>query len=65
MHIIAPLIQQMPINDLIEVLLYVMSSALSIILIVFSITAYQKRCVKRLKYAIVAFSLFAGFLIYE
>lgn len=65
MHIIAPLIQQMPINDLLEVLLYVMGSALFIILIVFSITAYQKSGVKRLKYAIVVFSLFAGFLIYE
>ncbi|HEX9317544.1 MAG TPA: hypothetical protein VF884_01280 [Nitrososphaeraceae archaeon] len=55
----------MPINDLIEMLLYFVGSGLSAVLIALSISAYRKSGLKKLQYAIIAFSLFCGFLIYE
>ena len=65
MLIIGPLIHQIPITDLIEILLYVLGSVLSAVLVALSISAYLKTGLKRLRYAILAFSLFCGFLIYE
>ena len=65
MFIFGPLIQQMPISDLIEILLYVVGALLSAFLIALSISAYLKSGIKKLKYAIIAFSLFCAFLIYE
>ena len=65
MFIIGPLIHQIPISDLIEILLYVLGSVLSVVLVALSISAYLKSGLKRLRYAILAFSLFCGFLIYE
>jgi hypothetical protein len=63
--IIEVLIHQIPISDLIEILLYVLGSILSVILVKLSVSAYLKSGLKRLRYAIFAFSLFCGFLIYE
>ena len=63
--IIEVLIHQIPISDLIEILLYVLGSVLSVVLVALSISAYLKSGLKRLRYAILAFSLFCGFLIYE
>src|SRR5437867_10700762 len=65
MHFIEPLIQQIPINDVIEALLYSAASVLSAILTALSISAYRKSGIKKLQYAVIAFSLFCGFLIYE
>jgi hypothetical protein len=65
MHFIEPLIQQIPISDVIEALLYTAGSILSTILIALSISAYRKSGMKKLQYAILAFSLFCAFLIYE
>ena len=65
MHFIEPLIQQIPINDVIEALLYAAGTVLSAILIALTISAYRKSGMKKLRYAVIAFSLFCGFLIYE
>ena len=62
---IEPLIHQIPISDVIEILLYVLGSLLSAVLVALSISAYLKSGLKKLKYAILAFSFFCGFLIYE
>jgi len=59
------LIQQIPINELVKILLYAAGAAFSLILVSLSISAYTKSDMKNLKYAIGAFSLFCGFLIYE
>jgi len=65
MQFIEPLIQQIPINDVIEALLYAAGTVLSAILIALTISAYRKSGMKKLRYAVIAFSLFCGFLIYE
>src|SRR6185436_7257452 len=65
MGLIFSMIQQVPIGDLIEVILYVIGSAFSLILLSLSISAYRKNPQKRLLYAISAFSLFGVFLTYE
>jgi hypothetical protein len=65
MELVFSLIQQVPIDDLVEVILYVIGSAFSLILLSLSISAYRKNPQKRLLYAITAFFLFGVFLIYE
>jgi len=65
MGLIFSMIQQVPIGDLIEIILYVIGSAFSLILLSLSISAYRKNPQRRLSYAITAFSLFGVFLIYE
>jgi len=64
MQIFAP-IQQIPLNEIMEVLLYIAGSILSAILAGLSIFAYYKSGLKKLLYATFAFSLFCVFLIYE
>jgi chromate transport protein ChrA len=65
MQLVFSLIQQVPITELIEVILYVIGTAFSLILLSLSISAYRKNPQKRLLYAIAAFSLFGVFLSYE
>ncbi len=65
MHIFDPVIQQIAFNDIVEMLLYVAGSIFSVVLVALSISAYRKSGLHKLKYAIVAFSLFCVFLIYE
>ena len=65
MHILAPLIQQMPLYHLVAILLYVAGSILSAFLVALSIISYKKSGLKKLLYATVAFLLFGIFLIYE
>jgi hypothetical protein len=65
MQIIALLIQQILINDVIEMSLYAMATLFSAILTALSISAYRKSGIQKLKYAVAAFALFCGFLIYE
>ena len=65
MNIIEPLIQEIQINDVVEVSLYVVGSVVSALLTVLSISAYRTSGLKKLGYAVFAFALFCGFLIYE
>jgi len=65
MNIIGPLIQEMQINDVVEVSLYLVGSVVSALLTVLSISAYRTSGLKKLRYAVFAFALFCGFLIYE
>jgi peptidoglycan/LPS O-acetylase OafA/YrhL len=65
MYIPPLLIQQIPVNDKIEFSLYVVASIFSTALIALSVSAYRKTGLNKLKYAIIAFSLFCMFLIYE
>ena len=65
MELVFSLIQQVPTDDLFEIILYLMGSLFSLILLSLSISAYRKNPQKRLLYAITAFSLFGVFLIYE
>ena len=55
------LIQQIPINELVEIFLYAAAAAFSLILVSLSISVYTKSDMKKLKYAIRAFCLFCGF----
>jgi hypothetical protein len=65
MHILAPLIQQIPLYHLVAILLYLVGSILSVILVALSIISYKKSGLKKLVYATIAFLLFGLFLIYE
>lgn len=65
MELVFSPIQQVPIDDLFETILYIIGSAFSLILLSLSISAYRKNPQKRLIYAITAFSLFGVFLTYE
>jgi hypothetical protein len=51
--------------DVIEGIIYVIGTIFSVILLALSISAYRNRGLKKIKYAIVAFALFATFLLYE
>jgi hypothetical protein len=51
--------------DVAEAIIYVIGTAFSILLLALSISAYKDTGSKQLKYAIVAFGLFALFLFYE
>ena len=65
MQLVYYLIQQIPLNELVEMLLYIAGSILSLILVALSIISYRKSGLKKLVYAVIAFSLFCVFLIYE
>src|ERR671924_2104628 len=65
MQLFALLIQQIPLYDLVEMLLYVAGSILSAILVALSIVSYYRSGLKKLVYATIAFLLFGIFLIYE
>jgi len=53
------------IYNTIEAIIYLIGAIFSIILLALSITAYRNTGLKKIKYAIVAFGLFATFLLYE
>jgi hypothetical protein len=53
------------IYDTIEGIIYLIAAIFSIILLALSITAYRNTGLKKIKYAIVAFGLFAAFLLDE
>jgi hypothetical protein len=63
--LIIELIQQVALNEIVEILLYVAGSILSALLVGLSIFSYIKNGLKKLLYASVAFTLFCLFLIYE
>jgi hypothetical protein len=53
------------IYNTIEGIIYLIGAIFSIILLALSITAYKNTGLKKIKYAIAAFGLFAAFLLYE
>lgn len=53
------------IYDTIEGIIYVIGTIFSVMLLALSVSAYKNTRLKKLKYAIVAFGLFAFFLLYE
>ena len=59
------LILQIPIIELTESILYIVGTIFAAILIALSISAYRNTQLKKLQYAIIAFSLFGIFLFYE
>jgi hypothetical protein len=63
--IFIPLIQQVPILELVEMLLYIAGSILAAVLVGLSVLSYHKSGLKKLQYAAIAFLLFGIFLIYE
>jgi hypothetical protein len=65
MVIIIPVYPHLELTDILEVFLYVIATLFAALLIVLSVSSYLKTGLKKLKYAILAFSLFFGFLIYE
>jgi hypothetical protein len=58
-------IPPIPLNEIVETLLYIAGSILSAILCALAVFAYRKSGIKKLLYAAIAFSLFCMFLIYE
>jgi len=60
-----PVYQQFQITDILEAFLYIIATLFAAVLIGLSVSSYLKTGLKKLKYAILAFSLFFGFLIYE
>ena len=51
--------------DTLEGMIYLSSTVLALLLLALSISAYRNTGIKKIKYAIVAFALFAVFLFYE
>jgi len=65
MDITLSLISQVPVYDLTELILYIVGTLVAAVLIALSVSSYIKTGLIKLKYAIVVFSLFCAFLIYE
>ena len=65
MDIFSLLIHRINYSELIEMLLYIAGSMLSLVLVLLSISSYKQSGLKKLMYAVIAFSLFCVFLIYE
>ena len=51
--------------DTIEGIIYFSATVLALLLLALSISAYRNTGIKKIKYAIAAFALFAAFLFYE
>jgi hypothetical protein len=65
MHHFGSFLLDIAIINTIEALIYVSSTVLSLLLLALSISAYRNTGLKKIKYAIVAFALFAAYLFYE
>jgi len=59
------LLLQVELIDTVEGVIYLSSTVLSLLLLALSISAYRNTGIKKILYAIVAFGLFAFFLLYE
>ena len=59
------LLREVELIDTLEGIIYLSSTVLALLLFVLSISAYRNTGIKKIKYAIVAFALFAAFLFYE
>jgi hypothetical protein len=51
--------------DILESVLYLIGTGFSILLVALSVSAYRDRGIKKIKYATIAFGLFAAFLFYQ
>ena len=65
MHHFGSFLLDIAIINTIEAIIYVSSTALSLLLLALSISAYRNTGLKKIKYAIVAFALFAAYLFWE
>jgi hypothetical protein len=65
MHHFGSFLLDIAIINTIEAIIYVSSTVLSLLLLALSISAYRNTGLKKIKYAIVAFALFAAYLFYE
>ena len=59
------LLREVELIDTLEGIIYLSSTVLALLLLALSISAYRNTGIKKIKYAIVAFALFAAFLFYE
>ena len=59
------LLREVELIDTLEGIIYLSSTVLALLLLALSISAYRNTGIKKIKYAIVAFALFAVFLFYE
>ena len=60
-----PLLREVELITTLEGIIYLSSTVLALLLLALSISAYRNTGIKKIKYAIVAFALFAVFLFYE
>ena len=60
-----PLLREVELINTLEGIIYLSSTVLALLLLALSISAYRNTGIKKIKYAIVAFALFAVFLFYE
>jgi len=59
------LLREVKLIDTLEGMIYLSSTVLALLLLALSISAYRNTGIKKIKYAIAAFALFAVFLFYE
>ena len=59
------LLREVELITTLEGIIYLSSTVLALLLLALSISAYRNTGIKKIKYAIVAFALFAVFLFYE
>jgi hypothetical protein len=59
------LLREVELIDTLEGIIYLSSTVLALLLLALSISAYRNTRIKKIKYATVAFALFAAFLFYE
>jgi ABC-type multidrug transport system permease subunit len=67
-HLLLPflvLLLEVELIDTIEGIIYLSSTVLALLLLALSISAYRNTGIKKIKYAIGAFALFAAYLFYE
>ena len=60
-----PLLREVELINTLEGIIYLSSTVLALLLLALSISAYRNTGIKKIKYAIAAFALFAAFLFYE
>jgi hypothetical protein len=65
MQLLELILLQIRWDNIIEGIIYGIGAVFSILLLALSVSAYRDTGMKRIKYAIVAFGLFAIFLFYE
>jgi hypothetical protein len=59
------LLLQVDLINTVEAIIYLSSTVLSLVLLALSISAYRNTGLKKIKYAITAFALFAAYLFWE
>ena len=59
------LLREVELIDTLEGIIYVSATVLALLLLALSISAYRNTGIKKIKYAIAAFALFAAYLFWE